>query len=225
MNPRKTATPSQITTDLAQSFTHYMQHYPALYQDFAQSIITYLPTKQHLVIVDIGCGPGLLMKELLDRLPESTIIGLEPNQFMRQQAKYVLQAYPKNQYTLLPKTVEDTSLQDDSVDAVVTRFSAYAWEQPSQALHEVYRILKPGGILLFELLNKAFPSWKLWLVKQGMRRKKANHEVIYYHIQSYATAYTSRQFKALLEKQQFQNIKILGKKRAWKFQVHAHKPA
>ena len=215
----------QITDSLAHEFALYMQQYSKLYQDFAQNITSYVKTSQKITIVEIGSGPGLLIKELLELIPKCSIIGIEPNQAMIQEAIQVLQPYYSRRYMILEKSIEHTSLSDESVEAVVSRFSVYAWKHPKQIMKELHRILKPGGIIIFEMLNKEFPQWKRQFVKLNMRRKCAKPEVIEYHIRSFSTAYTHQQIRDMLAQHGFQKIFVDGGKNAWKFQVHAYKPA
>ncbi|MBC7869458.1 MAG: methyltransferase domain-containing protein, partial [Chitinophagaceae bacterium] len=44
--------------------------------------------------------------------------------------------------------VEALPFEDSSFDLVVSRYSAHHWPQPTAALEEFYRVLKPGGRFL-----------------------------------------------------------------------------
>lgn len=213
-----------ITDSLADEFTQYMQKHPQVYQELAEQITMHLPAQQNSTIVDIGCGPGLLIKELLEKMPDCTLIGIEPNKHMLELAQTLLNDLDATRYKLLKKTVQHTSLTRQSIDVVVSRFSAYAWEKPEQGFTEIYRILKPGGIIFFELLNKGFPLYKRIFVKLSMLCKHAHHEVIRFHIQAYSTAFSHKNIIQVLNKVGFYNPTIIGRKRAWKFQVIAYKP-
>lgn len=214
----------RISKPLAQDFASYMQHHPELYQEFANFILKQIPSTQNLCIVDIGSGPGLLLKELIQLLPKSRIIGIEPNEAMNIQAKQILHTFASERYDLLKENAVTISLPAKSVDVVVSRFSAYAWDKPEKVLEEILRILKPGGVLVFELLNKGFPSWQRKITKWGMKRKHASSKVIQFHINAYKTAYSPEVFQALLDKKGFTNISIIGKKHEWKFRVLAYAP-
>ncbi|MDI5829655.1 methyltransferase domain-containing protein, partial [Salmonella enterica subsp. enterica serovar Kentucky] len=38
--------------------------------------------------------------------------------------------------------------EDASFEVVISRYSAHHWHDVGQALREVYRVLKPGGVLI-----------------------------------------------------------------------------
>ena len=215
----------QITDPLVQDFSEYMQQHPELYLDFVNYISKNVKIDQLKTILEVGCGPGLLIKALNQSYPASTLIGLEPNQSMIQTAAHVLKDLPSNSYSLLQEKIEQCSMPTDSVDLVVTRFSVYAWEDPAKALEQITRILKPGGVLIFELLNKEFPRWKLFFIKRGMRKKHASTELIQFHVNAYETAFTQQKIKKMLVKQGFHNITLEGTSQEWMYRVVAYAPA
>ncbi|MDR1755193.1 MAG: class I SAM-dependent methyltransferase [Eubacterium sp.] len=108
------------------------------------SIITRIITKYLErtpdVVVDIGCGTGLstgIWAGLAD-----TVIGIEPNDDMRGEAKKT--ADGKNIY--FKKGVSNNTGLDSDYADIVTVSQAFHWFDISSALGEAYRIIKPGGI-------------------------------------------------------------------------------
>ncbi|MDX1252391.1 MAG: class I SAM-dependent methyltransferase [Gammaproteobacteria bacterium] len=96
------------------------------------------------VVLDLGSGPGLLLRALAERYPRARAIGVEC-------APYMLEAMGE-----LPTGCEvmcadlhdpRLPLAEGTVDAVVASVVLHELNQPLRALQEVRRCLKPGGRL------------------------------------------------------------------------------
>jgi ubiquinone/menaquinone biosynthesis C-methylase UbiE len=96
------------------------------------------------LVVDIGCGTGLSTFLWAKRARQ--VIGIEPNDDMRQQAE------AKSTGGLDAKNVQfraglstQTGLPDGSAD-IVTCSQSLHWMEPGPTFSEIARILRPGGI-------------------------------------------------------------------------------
>jgi SAM-dependent methyltransferase len=90
-------------------------------------------------VLDLAAGTGAVTRELVGRAPR--IIAVEPDERMRA----VLTARcPKAE--VLAGRGEAIPLPDASVDAVVIS-SAWHWLNPDQAVPEITRVLRVGGVL------------------------------------------------------------------------------
>ena len=94
------------------------------------------------MILDLGSGPGLFLKDIVQRYPKAQAIGIEC-------APYMLDAMGE-----LPAGCEVVNedlhdphlpLYNGSIDAVVASVVLHEMSQPVRALQEVHRCLKPGG--------------------------------------------------------------------------------
>ena len=95
-------------------------------------------------VADIGCGTGIFSR-LLHSQGIENIIGIEPNQDMLRAAREECEsdtAY--NTIKFLHGTAEDTTLDRDSIDTVVSA-QAFHWFDAEKALEEFHRILKNSG--------------------------------------------------------------------------------
>jgi ubiquinone/menaquinone biosynthesis C-methylase UbiE len=202
-----------------------MKKYQELYRKLAMVAKKYLIFSQRdPLIVDIGIGPGLLSLEINKLIPNANIIGIDPSvEMLKLVRKEVVEANFKKIETILTKA-ESIPLKDDIIDLVISRFSFIYWNNPSVGLSEIYRILKPGGRMILELMNRDFPRWKLFLTKVHMFFNLAGYEIIKYHIDSYKKAYTIDQIEKLVSYNGFKVILIEGKKNKWKLLLIAEKP-
>ena len=91
-------------------------------------------------IADVGSGTGISAEPFLKN--GNAIVGIEPNDEMRQAAESLLAPYPN--FKSINGTAETTGLESGSVDAVIAG-QAFHWFDPKKSQTEFRRILKPGG--------------------------------------------------------------------------------
>lgn len=134
----------------ASRFANRAKDYAAYRPSYAEAAIPHLAATFALpadaVIADIGCGTGILARQLLDALPGApTVIGIEPNCEMREAGDEHLADHARaGRFTSRPGTAESTGLPDASVDLVVAA-QAFHWFDVPRARAECMRILKNNG--------------------------------------------------------------------------------
>ncbi|MDG6229422.1 MAG: flippase-like domain-containing protein [Candidatus Thermoplasmatota archaeon] len=198
-------------------FERYMRRFTYLYRQLATTVKTYADAKINPVIIDLGVGPGLLSKEIKDILPQATVIGIDPIDNMLQRAK-------KNADIETRKgSSESIPLDDASVDIVVTRFSLTYWKNPQRSFKEIHRVLKPGGVLIIEALNKDLPAYRLLCITFHMILKRSRLNVARYHSDAYKTAYRLKEVKGFFEDTGFTVISTEYKKKDWRYVIVGEK--
>jgi ubiquinone/menaquinone biosynthesis C-methylase UbiE len=85
------------------------------------------------------------------------------------------------------------------------------------------RVLKPGGKVVLEALNRDFPTWKLLLIKIRMLFNRAGRDVTKYHVDAYKLAHTIEHVEQLFTDSGFTISEKEGKKSEWKFIIVAEK--
>ncbi len=66
--------------------------------------------------------------------------------------------------TLRQGYAEKLPFEDASFEVVISRYSAHHWHDVGQALREVYRVLKPGGVLIImDVMSPGHPVRDIWL--------------------------------------------------------------
>lgn len=202
-------------------FAKYMKKYPDLYEDLAEIVKKNIPgTDKKPTIVDLGTGPGLVSAHVLKKIPNAKVIGVDPLKEMLKLAEENVE--DENFQTKLGRS-DKIPLKDGSVDAVVSRFSLTYWDKPSESFKEINRVLKPGGRVVLECLNKDFPRWRLFMIKIHMSLKSAGSDVIRYHVDAYKTAYTKDSVKKLFSDSGFKVIYEEKTSKKWKFTLVAEK--
>ena len=97
--------------------------------------------------LDAGSGPGSLAIALA-RITDMQIVSLDIEPGMTGIAeKNIAEAKLAHRITTITADVHSIPFEDDYFDLIVSRGSVFFWEDQSGALREIYRVLKPGGVL------------------------------------------------------------------------------
>jgi ubiquinone/menaquinone biosynthesis C-methylase UbiE len=211
-----------IQKSLSKQFEQYMSRHITLYDNLVK-IVNKLSSNKIPLILDVGCGPGILLERIHKSIPKASVIGLDSSKEMIRNAKKRVYMSRKNKQYLLIGTSESIPLNNEIVDVVISRFSECYWSNLQKSLQEIHRILKPDGFVVFEVLNKDYSRLKLLLIKFNMFVHHSSVEVIRYHAEAFSIAYGYEEFLNHLRNQSFTIYDTLKKKNDWRFMVIAQK--
>ena len=160
--------------------------------------------------IDLGCGPGYLVAEMVRQAPGLHVTGLDLSDEMLAEAEAFAQQRGIAQAVSFRKgDVQQIPFEDGSVDLVVSTLSLHHWSDPVAVLEEVARILRPGGsLLVFDLRrDMPAPAWLfLWfvtgfLVPPALRR--ANEP-----LSSRNAAYTPQEARDMVQRSRLGNLRV-----------------
>ncbi len=106
-------------------------------------------------VVDVGCGFGHSFAELAQRFSPSVIVGLDADPGLQERAGEEARACPCP-VELREANAARTGLADAEFDIVFCHQTFHHIVEQEAAMAEFYRILKPGGVLLFAESTKYY---------------------------------------------------------------------
>ena len=129
--------PTERFSDRVDDYVKYRPHYSP---EVVAALREACGLKVEHLIVDVGCGTGLLAKIFLEN--GNRVIGVEPNANMRDAGEQYLAAFEG--FTMRDGSAEATSLPDRYA-AFVIAGQAFHWFKPAATRREFARIVKPDG--------------------------------------------------------------------------------
>ncbi len=122
------------------------------------------PKPSYPVVLDAGCGQGKSFRLLIEHFSPQQLIGVDLEEKCLQRA--CLEARKENiPIELRHRDVAALDVPDASVDLVFCHQTFHHLTRQQGALQEFYRVLKPGGLLLFAESTRAYiHSWIIRLL-------------------------------------------------------------
>ncbi len=108
--------------------------------------LKWLGLKDGMKILDVGSGPGFYSELLLENLPNSHITELEVSSELIEISKEKLSHYG-DRVNFINQSLFKNNLEDNQYDFVICRFVFQHLSDPIIASKEIYRLLKPGGLI------------------------------------------------------------------------------
>lgn len=166
------------------------------------------------LIVDIATGTADVALETAKRIDVKQIIGVDIAQEMLDIGRKKIDKKALGETISLELgDSEDLRFEDSSVDAVTVAFGVRNFENVSKGLSEIYRVLKPGALLIVIEFSKPriFPLKQLYhfyfknvlpFIGRITSKEPKAYRYLYESVQAFPDG---RQFTELLEKEGFKN--------------------
>ncbi len=125
---------------------------PLLFEPYAADLVNRLASRSLSRVLEVAAGTGVVTRALASVLPERvSIVATDLNQPMLDQASALGTTRPvewrQADAMRLP-------FQDGTFDAVVCQFGVMFFPDKTQALSEARRVLRPGGVLVFNVWDR-----------------------------------------------------------------------
>ncbi|GAB6022970.1 Hexaprenyldihydroxybenzoate methyltransferase, mitochondrial [Chamberlinius hualienensis] len=127
-------------------------------------------------VLDVGCGVGLITEKLASLGADVT--GIDPTAAVIKAAKKQLVTSPNVQY-LISTAEEHVKENNGKYDALIVFLVLTHIQNHQQFLNDCYALLKPGGSILIQNVDKTWKNgFKVWWHKSVTR--KAPKNVVFY---------------------------------------------
>ncbi|MEO8296726.1 MAG: class I SAM-dependent methyltransferase [Burkholderiales bacterium] len=116
------------------------------------------------VVADVGCGWGRSLKRLNDRFRPHSLIGMDidPSMLAAARAEAARSGIPAE---FIECSSASIPMADGSVDLLWCHQTFHHLVEQERAIAEFFRVLKPGGLLLFaESTKRYIHSWIIRLL-------------------------------------------------------------
>ena len=116
------------------------------------------------IVLDAGCGQGKSFRLLIERFSPQRLIGVDAEEKCLQHA-HTEALKEKIPIELRHGDIAALDVGDDSVDLVFCHQTFHHLSRQQLALEQIFRVLKPGGLLLFAESTRAYIcSWMIRLL-------------------------------------------------------------
>lgn len=116
------------------------------------------------MLLDVGCGQGKSFKFLKNTFNPAALIGIDADVDILEKARKQAQ-HDAVEVQLMLGNGDAINMPDHSVDIVFCHQTFHHLVEQERAIAEFYRVLKPGGLLLFAESTRAYiHSWIIRLL-------------------------------------------------------------
>ena len=140
-----------------------------------------IPDRQpsYAVVADVGCGSGKSLKKLNDRFAPQRLIGMDIDpDMLAVSAQEAERSGVKAEF--INCSSSRLTLENNSVDLLFCHQTFHHLIYQERAIQELFRVLKPGGVLLFaESTKRYIHSWIIRLLfRHPMKVQKTAPEYL-----------------------------------------------
>src|SRR4051812_40880183 len=117
-------------------------------------------------VIDVGCGPGALTTELVERLSADAVAAVDPSE---QFVEAALERHPGADVRLAP--AEQLPFADDEFDAALAQLVVHFMSDPVAGLAEMRRVTRPEGVVAastWDLGGGRAPISPYWLAARDL---------------------------------------------------------
>ena len=138
------------------------ERFDAGYWEFFDAAVTPLLPRRPLIL-DVGCGPGLLLRDLGERYPEAKLYGYDVTPAMIAHGQQLSGPGAKPAMVLHDVVTERLPHADGAADLVSMSSMLHVVDEPLPVMAEVHRVLGTGGIfLLNDWVRQPLEAYLAW---------------------------------------------------------------
>src|SRR5215813_10527306 len=117
-------------------------------RDIAVRMVEVLDVQPNEKILEVGFGPGIAIQLIAAKLASGKVSGIDcSEEMMRQATARNAAAVASGRVELRPGSVEAMPFDNDTFDKALAINSMQIWPDAAAGLREVWRVLKPQGVL------------------------------------------------------------------------------
>jgi len=143
----------------------YARHWAPVIGPIARSMLEALPLAEARHVLDLGCGTGELLPDLLTAAPRACVIGVDRSEGMLRVARSSASC------PLAVMDAERLALGAEQFDLALLAFVLFHVPDPTAALREVRRVVRAGGTVALLTWGEpdSTPGQALWIEELDAR--------------------------------------------------------
>ncbi len=149
---------NRVISEYNRLANHYDRRWQTYVEKSTRHTVTRIPLKDGAMVLDIGCGTGMLLAELQAGNVPLHLYGVDISAGMLEQARLRL----GQEVNLSHGSSEQLPFADAIFDCVTTVSSFHYWQNPERGLSEIHRVLKPNGTLVMTDWSRDFATCRLY---------------------------------------------------------------
>lgn len=114
--------------------------------------LSILPWRPAMRILDVGCGGGATIAEMLQLSPDSRIDGVDYSEVSVRRSREMNRRDLGMRCEIRQADVVKLPYETDTFDLVTAMETVYFWPEAEDAFREIFRVLKPSG--MFAVINE-----------------------------------------------------------------------
>jgi ubiquinone/menaquinone biosynthesis C-methylase UbiE len=124
-------------------------------------------------MLDVACGTGVLLQEIIKRVPDVEVYGVDASGDMLALAQAALKRYPRvqlQQAPVRPGEMAGLPFEPETFDLITCTNALHDMVKPVEVLRGLARLLVPGGQLVLEDYARREPPFP-WPVMEWLARR------------------------------------------------------
>ncbi len=148
IHPEGIAWPFSVLYNAASGADIFQRHYELI----AEDVLNYCSEGR---VLDIGTGPGWLLKKMYQASSKFQITGLDISPSMVAKARQNMRNSGLSEVIDIKEgEAAKIPFAENTFDVVISTGSVHHWKEPVACLNDIYRVLKHGGYaLMYDIVN------------------------------------------------------------------------
>ena len=121
-------------------------------KEITMDVIDRYSDNRILQVLDVGCGPGIVMEAIASR--GHKIVGIDISENMLKEARQKMLAYTCKENVCFQGDIEDLPFDNQSFDAIISLAVLQYLPDDHRSLLEMSRVIKKEGVIIICLPNR-----------------------------------------------------------------------
>jgi O-methyltransferase/aklanonic acid methyltransferase len=152
-----------LTDIFDRSSEEYGQIGPQFIAHFGNKLVEYANIHEGAAVLDIACGRGASLFPAFEKVkPSGKVIGIDLSPEMLAETRKELDQRNTDGIRVIKMDAEQLLFPSESFDFVLCGLALFFFPHIDQALSEIYRVLKPRGVLVSSTFGEEDQRWDVF---------------------------------------------------------------